>query len=159
MWKNIFHNCTEGSDWSQAALLMEFLPEKLNLTMESENESTVEGTKIRAIPKWLNWDRANEKEKFLSVRSLPVTTLRKLMCRDTCYWQGKLGSSWQCQLLLKFTIDGLLVDNKRKNNSGNWKNNSGSHESFLSLTRSHKHRTHWPSTIAGNQRVAAGNHC
>lgn len=125
--KNIFHNCTKGSGWWQAALLKEFLPEKLNLTMESENESTAKGTKIRAILKWLNWDRANE--KFLSVRNLPVIALRKLMCRDTCCWQGKLGSSWQWQPLLKFTIDGLLVNNKRKNNSGNLY----SHESFLSL--------------------------
>lgn len=77
--------------------------------MESENESTAEGTKIRPIPKWLNWDTAKE---------LPVPVLRKLVHRYLLL-TGKLGSSWQCQLLPKFTVDGFLINNKSENNSGN----------------------------------------
>lgn len=46
-----------------SALLKEFFPGKLNLTMESENESAVGSTKIRVIAKWLNWAIANEKVK------------------------------------------------------------------------------------------------
>lgn len=111
--KSILYNWTGGS-----ALLKKSLPGKLNLTMDSGNESTAESTKIRVIAKWLNWDTASEKVKLQSVRNLLSTALRKLLWTNTCCWQGKLELSWQCQLIPKFTIHGVLINNKRENNSG-----------------------------------------
>lgn len=123
--------------------------------MECENERTTEGTKIRAIPKRLNWDMANEK-----VNCEVLGICQSLLWGSSCAQiPAAGGANWDqggsASCFQSFWICGLLINNKRENNSGNLYSN----ESFLSLTRSHKHRTYWPGIIAGNQRVAAGNHC